>query len=183
MVKTGSSIVLSENESIEFLKTARDTNGDMLEVRVKYKPHSPRPDPHFHPNQEEQFYIYRGIFHTNIDGNEVTYRPGDSFTVPHRAAHWMHNTSDEVGELVWQIRPALKREAFFETMWSMRKDRKFGKNGPNLLQTAVLLAEYEDDYRESSLPFLLKGVSLTVLARIGRAFGYPAYYSAEPNLS
>ena len=60
MAKAGDEIVISEEERILFLKTAAETNGELLEVEVTYRPRSPRPLEHYHPYQAEQFEVLGG---------------------------------------------------------------------------------------------------------------------------
>lgn len=160
-----------------FRRTGADTNGELLEMEALYPPSSAQPPDHYHPYQEERFEVLQGKFRTKIDGVERTYETGETFTVPAKAPHWMHNISDTEGRLLWQVRPAMKTQAFFETMWGLEADGKTNANGvPSLLQLAVILREYADEFRASSPPYPLQRVLLGILTPIGRLLGYQPRY-------
>jgi quercetin dioxygenase-like cupin family protein len=170
--KAGDQIVVSETQSITFLQTAEDTNGELLEVRATYKPESPSPPAHYHPQQYERFEVLRGTFCAVIDGKETIHRPGDTFMVPAGAIHWMHNIASERGELLWQIRPALRTEYFFTSFWTLDQESAGSDRSPNLLQIAVLLPEFYDEFRLASPPFIIQKLLFGVLSVLGRALGY-----------
>ncbi len=98
-----------------FHKTGAESDGEIIEMEVTYPPHSTQPQYHYHPFQEEHFEVLNGLFRTKIGDLENTYQSGEEFTIPKNTPHWMHNISTEEGRLLWQIRPALKSQAFFET--------------------------------------------------------------------
>lgn len=165
-------------ERLTFLKTATETNGDLLEMEAIYNPNSPQPPLHYHPYQEEQFRVLSGTFRTKVGEYEHTYESGDEFTVPAGTPHWMHNVSEEEGRLRWQIRPAMKSQEFFATMWGLAGDGETNADGvPNLLQLAVILREYRDEFRASSPPYFVQRLLFALLAPIGRRRGYKARYA------
>ena len=51
MVAPGDRIVVSESRRLTFVKTRAETDGELLEVRARYGPESPKPPAHYHPNQ------------------------------------------------------------------------------------------------------------------------------------
>ena len=144
---------------------------------------SPRPPAHYHPSQEEHFEFLNGTLHTEIGGQRRTYEAGDRFTVPIGTHHWMHNTSSEFGKVIWQVRPAMKTETFFKTLWGLAIDGKTNNNGvPNILQIAVLFREYDREFRLSKPPYPLQKILFYILAPLGRLSGYRAKYDeySEP---
>lgn len=164
-------------ERLTFVKTANETNGELLEMEATYQPRSPQPPLHYHPYQEEHFRVIRGAFRVWVDESEQTYEAGDEFTVPAGAPHWMHNISEEEGCLRWQIRPAMKSQDFFATMWGLAADGKTDANGvPNVLQLALILREYRDEFRASSPPYFVQRLLFALLAPIARRYGYQARY-------
>ena len=160
-----------------FHKTATDTDGDLLEMEVFYHANSTQPPYHYHPYQEEYFDVLVGRFRTKIGEVEHTYETGEKFTVTKNTPHWMHNISDEEGCLLWQVRPAMRTQAFFETIWGLEADGKVNENGaPNRLQVAVILNEYSDEFRASSPPYWIQRILFGLLSPIGKLFGYRASY-------
>jgi quercetin dioxygenase-like cupin family protein len=160
-------------QQLTFHKTAGDTGGELLEVESVYtKPSPSRPPIHYHPRQEERFEVLSGELHTLIDGEERTLTEGEDLVIPPRISHGMW--SEEAGTRVnWQTRPALKTEAFFETLWGLARDGKTNDKGvPNLLQAAVIAREYEQEYRLVSPPQAVQRVLFGSLGVVGRSLGY-----------
>lgn len=158
-------------------KTARDTGGELLELESVYTKASPsRPPPHYHPRQEERFEVLSSEVHTQISGEERTFREGDVFVIPPRTPHTMW--AEEAGVRVnWQTRPALKTEAFFETLWGLARDGKVNDRGvPNLLRAALIAREYREEYRLVSPPRAVQQVLFGSLAVVGKLLGYEAPY-------
>lgn len=172
MVEPGARIVVSESQRLTFVRTPAETDGELLEVRARYRPDSPEPPAHYHPNQREEFEVLEGAFQTVIDGEEAVYRAGDSFTVPEGTVHWMRNVASEPGELRWEIRPALRTADLLAAFWSLERDRGGTEGGPGLLQAAVILPEFYDEFRLASPPFVVQRLLFGVLAPVGRALGY-----------
>ncbi len=158
-------------------RSGADTGGALLEMEARYPPNSPQPPAHYHPYQEEHFQVMSGTFRARIGGAERTYTAGESFTVPANRPHWMHNVGDREGRLLWQVRPALRTQAFLETLWGLEADGKTNAGGvPNLLHLAVILREYSDEFRASSPPFAVQRILFGILAPIGRLAGYQPRY-------
>ncbi len=142
-----------------------------------YKPGGNPPPVHYHPRQEERFEVISGEFLTHVDRVERTYGAGETFVVRAGSHHSMHNASSEEAHVIWQTRPALKTEAFFETMWGLARDGKTIKiSVPNLLQAAVLMREYRDEFRLTRPPFAVQKLLFALLAPIGGLRGYRGRY-------
>ena len=183
MVKAGDAF---ENpvsgQQLIFRKTAGDTGGELLEVESVYtKPSPSRPPVHYHPRQEERFEVLSGELHTQIGDEERTLKEGEVLVIPPRIPHGMW--SEEAGTRVnWQTRPALKTEAFFETLWGLARDGKTNDKGvPNLLQAAVIAREYEQEYRLVSPPQAVQRVLFGSLGVVGRSLGYRGRYPYPHN--
>lgn len=180
MARVGDTFVNRAGEQLIFRQTGRETNGELLEVEVVYRPHATPPPPHYHPLQEERFRVLQGSIRTLIDREERTYVPGEEFVIPAGFSHAMHNISAEPGRVVWQTRPALQTEAFFETLWGLARDGKTNLNGvPSLLQLAVLLQAYEQEFRLTRPPYAVQRIVWGALAAVGRWRGYRSRYPAS----
>ncbi len=142
-----------------------------------YKPGGNPPPVHYHPSQEERFEVVSGEMLTHDDGVERTYGAGETFVLPPESRHSMHNAGNEELHVIWQTRPALKTEAFFETMWGLAQDGKINPKGvPNLLRVAVLMREYQDEFRLAQPPFAIQKPLFGLLAPIGNLLGYRGRY-------
>ena len=178
MVKAGDAM---ENpvsgQHLVIQKTSQDTGGELLEVESVYtKPIPSRPPTHYHPRQEERFEVLAGKLDVLVDGQERTLEEGEILILPAGVPHEMW--SAEAGTRVnWQTRPALKTEAFFETVWGLAKDGKVNDKGvPNLLRAALIAREYEDEFRLASPPWAVQRILFELLAPVGRLLGYHARY-------
>ena len=177
MAKAGEILTNPEGEQLHFNKTAGETDGELLEVEMTYNPQSERPPEHYHPYQAERFEVLSGLIRASVGGGERDFKPGEMINVPKGVPHWMHNTSDEVGRVIWQTRPAMRTEVFFENLWGLARDGKANKAGvPNLLQIAVLFREFSDHFRLTSPPYFFQQILFFVLAPLGRLKGYRAVY-------
>jgi quercetin dioxygenase-like cupin family protein len=173
MAQAGDSFVNPAGERLIFRQTSRDTGGGLLEVEIVYRPHATPPPRHYHPLQEEHFHILQGAIQTVIGGQMRIYGPGEAFIVPPGVPLAMHNTSAEQGRAIWQATPALRTEVFFEILWGLARDGKTDQRSvPSLLQLAVLLQAYRQEFRLSQPPDLLQRVLWVALASIGRWKGY-----------
>ena len=106
-------------QRIIFRRTSGDTRGELLEVESVYtKPTPSRPPIHYHPYQEDYFLVLPGELHAEIAGRPRTLREGETLVIPEGTRHEMW--AEEAGVCVnWQTRPALRTEAFFETVFGL----------------------------------------------------------------
>ncbi|HEX2740969.1 MAG TPA: cupin domain-containing protein [Rubrobacter sp.] len=160
-------------QRIIFRQTSEDTDGALLEVESVYtKPTPTRPPVHYHPGQEERFEVLAGDLHVVIGGEGRTLGAGETLLVPPGTTHSMWAEAEGV-RVNWQTRPALRTEAFFETISGISRDAKSGgKGSPNLLQAAVITQAYADEFRLARPPWAVQRVLFAVLAPLGRLFGY-----------
>jgi quercetin dioxygenase-like cupin family protein len=163
-----------------FIKTARDTNGELLELDFHMRGGGGVPIEHVHPYQEERFEVQSGALRFRVRGQERDVETGETVVIPAGTPHVWSNPGEQEAHLIIQFRPALKLEEWFETFFGLQKDGKANpKNGrPNLLQWAVISREYEDEIYLASPPLWVQKVRFGLLAPIGRLLGYKARYAA-----
>lgn len=172
----------SPDTRLVFLKTAADTDGGLLRFEQFVRPHhAPVPD-HVHARQEERFVVVSGRMGVRAAGTEKVLGAGEEVVVPPGTPHTFWNAGD--GELhhVVELRPALKSETFFETVFGLRRDGKLadGKT-PNPLMMAPVVVEYENWL--AGPPVVLQKLLFHPLALLGRLIGYRSSYpkySATP---
>src|SRR6187455_3637490 len=82
-------------ERIVFLRRARDTAGELLEMMVYMAPGGFVATPHVHPKQEERFEIGGAEVIFRIGRVERRYRPGDIVIVPPGTPHTWWNPSQQ----------------------------------------------------------------------------------------
>jgi mannose-6-phosphate isomerase-like protein (cupin superfamily) len=64
-------------DRIVFLRTGRETNGELLELDCFLQPGGQGPPEHIHPHQEERFIVLSGAFTIRIAGTETTLGAGE----------------------------------------------------------------------------------------------------------
>jgi mannose-6-phosphate isomerase-like protein (cupin superfamily) len=156
---------------IVFRKTARDTNGELLQYDRYMRGGGWLPKAHVHPYQEERFEVLSGTARLRVSGQERDIGAGETVTVPAGAPHIWGNPGEEEAHLIIEFRPALSMETFLETLSYAQKGGKL-----NLLQRAVIGDEYEDVYYDVWPPLFAQRVLCRLLAPIGRLLGYKARY-------
>ena len=159
--------------TLRFLKTAADTNGELLEMEATYEPSSIEPVEHFHPRQDEHFEILEGTLEAEIGGERRQLRAGESLDVPAGTPHSMWNAGDQRARTRWETRPALRTEDFFESLARLAREGKIDRKGmPNPLQLGVLANAYRAEFRTTKPPPALQAVLLPALSLVGRLLGY-----------
>jgi quercetin dioxygenase-like cupin family protein len=148
MAQPGDVLEHPRGDRLEFVTTAASSGGALLEMRATYPARTAAPVLHLHPEQEETFTVVQGALRTVIGGTEQRYVAGSTFVVPSGTPHTMHADSDEPTHFLWQVRPALRTESFFETMWALaRADGSTEWRRPNPLDGASLMRAYAREFR------------------------------------
>lgn len=102
MVKSGD--VLEHpvtREKIIFRKTARETNGELMQADLYMQPGAFVAAEHIHPLQEERFEVISGTLRGRVAGKELTSGPGEKLVVPAGTPHvWWNSGTDEMHVLV-----------------------------------------------------------------------------------
>jgi quercetin dioxygenase-like cupin family protein len=108
-----------DGDDVRFERTSNGTDGALLQMRVRYRPHPKTPPLHRHPHQEERFEVVAGELWVRIGDTETVKEAGATFIVPAGTPHTMRATGERGAELVWQVRPALDSQAFFRALWGL----------------------------------------------------------------
>ena len=172
-------------ERIEFLKTARETDGRSLRMGLLVEPRGFAAVEHVHPNQDERFEILSGRFRYRVDGVEREAGAGEVVEVPKGVTHVWRNAGEEDLRMIIEFRPALRSEEFFESFFALGQDGKTDPETgmPNPVRTATVLHEFRDEIRPVKPPQFVQPVLFGMLAFVGRLIGYrarhPYPYAAE----
>jgi mannose-6-phosphate isomerase-like protein (cupin superfamily) len=161
-----------------FRQTAADTGGRLLRLDFFVAPGGFLGNEHLHPRQEERIEILSGTLRCRIGGRERSVGAGESTAIPQGVPHTLSNESAQEAHAVVEYRPALRMETLFETLFGLGRDGNTDEEGsPGLLQGAVMLKEYEEEYRLARPSLPVRKALLAVLAPIGRLLGYRARYA------
>jgi quercetin dioxygenase-like cupin family protein len=162
-----------------FRKTARDTDGELLQVDWIGDPGWTTGPDHVHPRQEERFEVLSGRLGLRVDGVERIYGVGKVIVAAPGSAHaaWNAGSDDEVHVLV-DFRPALRTETAFETLAGLARDGKTNRAGAprNPLLLALVLHHFEEEIYFVRPPLAVQRVVFGLLAGVARLLGYRAEY-------
>jgi mannose-6-phosphate isomerase-like protein (cupin superfamily) len=182
MIRAGDTI---ENpitgERVTFLKTAADTDGEVVVIDTTVAPEGFVAAEHIHPYQSERFEILSGEAEFKLGKEIVVARPGDVVMVEPGTPHRFRNLSDrEEIRFRTEVRPALSFETFLETMYGLASDGKTNKKGlPNPFRLAVIIDEQFDLVRLPFPPAWVQRTGLAFGAPLGRLLGYEPTYVSE----
>jgi quercetin dioxygenase-like cupin family protein len=162
-----------------FRKTARDTDGGLLQVDWIGDPGWTTGPDHVHPRQEERFEVLSGSLGLRVDGVERIHSAGEVIVAAAGSAHaaWNASSDDEVHVQV-DFRPALRTESAFETLAGLARDGKTNRAGAprNPLLLALVLHHFEEEIFFVRPPLAVQRVIFGSLARVARLLGYRAEY-------
>lgn len=169
-------------ERFVWRKTARDTNGALLQFDLYLQPGAIVGAPHLHPRQEERFAVQSGLLRMTIARQTRQLAAGEEAVVPPGTPHAWSNAGTEQAHVIVSLRPALDAETFFETFCGLARDGKaHPKTGlpANPLQFAVLVAAFKGEMAPASAWQRVVLVPLlSALAVLGRRRGFKSRYPA-----
>lgn len=164
-------------QQIKFLQTAKDTNGQLLEMEATFNAYSKEPLAHYHPVQKEDFTVISGQLHVRLNNELKILQAGDTIHIDENVVHAMWNNSDRNAVVNWKARPALETEYFLETVTGIASDGKTNESGvPNILQLAIMAKRFSHVFRLSKPPFVLQTILFTLLKPFAVMAGYKPVY-------
>ena len=130
MIKQGETIINTRTGQVMvFLKTAAETNGELLEIDCISPPSVTREPEHIHPFQQNNFRILSGECTFRIDGKEQTAKARDRVSIAPNVKHYFWNPGTIDAHYVQEFRPALNIAEFFNTFFPLSRDGKLKRSG------------------------------------------------------
>jgi quercetin dioxygenase-like cupin family protein len=120
MAHAGQEIQGAEGFRLRLIRTAAETDGEVLEMEATYGGTGRFPPEHFHPRQTERFEVLEGSVRTIVGDVDRRYERGDTFEVPAGTPHQM--AAEEPARVRWEVRPALRTAEFFERLFGSGAD-------------------------------------------------------------
>ncbi|HEX6699323.1 MAG TPA: cupin domain-containing protein [Gaiellaceae bacterium] len=178
MINPGDTVVNPvTGERLTFLKTSRETDGELVLIECVVRPDGFVAAKHVHPYQRERFEVVSGRLTMTAGRKKIELGPGESYTVEPGVAHKFENKGEHDVRFTCEVRPALSFEALIETMYGLAADGKTSKKGmPNPLRLAVIARHHFDHVRLPVVPHALQKAALAMGAPVGRIFGYDSVY-------
>ena len=116
MAHAGQEFQRPDGYVLRLVRTAAETDGELLEMQATYGEGGALPPEHLHPEQDERFEVLEGTIVAVVDGEERRYGVGETFDVPAGTRHQMG--ADGPARMRWQVRPALRTAEFFERLYT-----------------------------------------------------------------
>jgi quercetin dioxygenase-like cupin family protein len=133
-------------QTITFLQTARDTDGEELEIEARMRPGAFIPR-HRHLRQEETFAVLAGTGTFRVAGREIVAGPGEQVRIAAGVSHRFRNASRDDVLVRATLRPALRTEELFEQLLRLGAQGKVNKLGaPGPFITMRLIREFRAEF-------------------------------------
>jgi quercetin dioxygenase-like cupin family protein len=170
-------------EVVRSLRTAADTDGELVEIEVTVEPDGAVAAAHVHPYQSERFEVLEGTVEFRRGRHTVVVGPGEVVNVAPGLKHSFKNAGDTPARFRCEVRPALQFERFLETMFGLAAAGKTNRKGmPSPLRLAVVANAHFDDVRLPYVPAFLQKTALASGAAFGRLAGFRPTYEPTREL-
>jgi uncharacterized protein YndB with AHSA1/START domain/quercetin dioxygenase-like cupin family protein len=132
--------------SVKLLRTAAETDGELVEFDVLGRPKGFLVQSHVHSDQDEHYEVIAGTMVLAESGAEHVLRPGDTMRTPAGVPHRQLPGNDgSDGHVRVQVRPAGDTQAFLERVAEMCAAGEFNRFGfPKPVAGARLLTDFGD---------------------------------------
>jgi len=131
--------------SVRFLRTAADTDGELLEMEVTGRPRGFLAQRHVHGSQVERLEVVSGTMKVGMGGREHVLTAGQSIEVPAGTPHTQAPVGAGPGVVRIQVRPAGRTQAFLERLAELCREGGITRMGfPRPVAGAELVLDYGD---------------------------------------
>ena len=165
-------------ERIEFLRTAADTDGELLEFELDLAPDGRVPGAHVHPEQEERFQVLEGTMKFRLGMRTIVAEAGDSVVVPAGRVHKFTNGGDGRARARVEVVPALDMEDLLCTTAELAHEGNVLRSGmPKPLHLALFVGRFRREVRAPFPPAWMVRAMLAPLAALARRRGHADRYA------
>jgi uncharacterized protein YndB with AHSA1/START domain len=155
---------------VQLIRTAAETDGDLLEFDVLGRPRGFLVQPHVHVGQVERYEVMARTLKIVENGREHLLGPGETMEVPAGVSHrQMPGDEADDGHVRVQARPAGTTQAFLERVADMCAAGEFNRFGfPRPVAGALLVSDFGDEGHATHPPL---GVQKALARLVLRAAG------------
>jgi quercetin dioxygenase-like cupin family protein len=158
-----------------FLQTGAETGGELLSIECFNPPTGVDEPEHCHPLQESSAEVISGTLRFRVAGEVQEVGPGETCTIPAGVPHSFGNYGDEEAHWTAEFRPALRTDAFFESLFDLGAHDQLDEHGmPSLLQLSVSVPAFSQEIRVTRPPWPVQKALCAVLGPIARMRGLHA---------
>jgi quercetin dioxygenase-like cupin family protein len=166
----------TNNDSYEFIETAKDTSGERVTMKAIISNKGQLVPNHFHVLQDEQFEVISGQLTVLFEGKTHKLSQGEKIKLPKNIPHNHYNSEDSPVTYIHTVTPALDFDFLIETLVGLAADGK-SKNGKyGLVQELVALKYLDSKSYLAEIPIGVQKILMNIIAPVGRVFGYRAIY-------
>ncbi len=165
-------------ERIHFLRTAADTDGELLEFELELSADGHVPGAHVHPEQEERFHVLEGTMKFRLGLRTIVAGTGESVVVPAGRVHKFANGGDAPARARVEVVPALDMEQLLETTVELAHEGRVTRKGmPKPLHLALFVRRFEREVRAPFPPAWVVRATMAPLAAFARRRGHAERYA------
>jgi uncharacterized protein YndB with AHSA1/START domain/quercetin dioxygenase-like cupin family protein len=160
---------------VVLVRTAEETNGELVEFDVLGRPRGFLIQPHVHTQQVEHYEVLGGKLKLVVGGHERVLGPGETMQTPAGLAHrQMPGDDGSDGNVRVQVRPAGSTQAFLERVSEMCAAGQFTRSGfPKPVAAARLVTEFGDEGHAARPPLpVQKAMAKAILGVAGLSRPY-----------
>jgi quercetin dioxygenase-like cupin family protein len=158
-----------------FLQTGAETGGELLSIEC-FNPATGVDEPeHCHPLQESRAEVISGALRFRVAGEVQEVTAGETHTIPAGVPHSFGNYGNEEAHWIAEFRPALRTDAFFESLFDLAARDQLDTHGmPSLLQLALSVPAFSQEIRVTRPPWPVQKALFAMLGPIARLRGLHA---------
>jgi quercetin dioxygenase-like cupin family protein len=165
-------------ERISFLRTAADTDGELLEFELELAADGRVPGAHVHPEQEERFHVLEGTMTFRLGLRTIVAHAGDAVVVPAGRAHRFANGGDGPARARVEVAPALDMEGLLCTTAQLAHEGNVLRSGmPKPLHLALFVRRFRREVRAPFPPAPVVHALLAPVAALARRRGHATRYA------
>jgi quercetin dioxygenase-like cupin family protein len=162
-------------ERITFLRTASDTDGELLELELELAADGRVPGAHVHPEQEERFHVVEGTMTFRLGLRRIVAEGGDTVVVPAGRVHRFVNGGDGPARARVEVEPALDMEELLCTTAQRAHEGHVLASGmPKPLHLALFVRRFRREVRAPFPPSPVVQALMAPVAAFARRQGYAA---------
>ena len=156
-------------ESVTFVKTAEETNGEFVEIMVTLKSGGKGPGPHIHHMQAEVFEILEGNVGLMKNNQKLTLKPGQKEVVEPGTMHDFWCAGDSDIKFKATLTPALNFEWMLREIFESCNRRNSAEPSP--YDGSYVISKLKGEYTLGDIPKFVQHYIFPVIAGFGKMLG------------
>ncbi len=157
------------SETITFVKTTAETQGQFIEFIVTLDAGGKGPGPHIHPLQVETFEILEGKVGVLIGNDKVFLTPGQKLEIPAGTVHDFWPAENQNIKFKAVVTPALHFEWMLTEMFASCYRK--GTAEPSIFDATYIMNKIKGEYILGDVPKFIQLQIFPIIALIGRLSG------------